>query len=450
MATKTAILLLYIRMAAAHPFLRYASYGTLTIVNLAGIVLTFLNIFQCRPIRSAFDDQEGTCIDVVSLYLASAPINVLTDLAILLLPLPILTRLRMEFRQKVALVATFTVGAFVTIVDVIRIAYLQDALREEVLANTRRGENGGLASIDTQPTNFTYHASFSLMWSAVEVSVGLMCCCVLVVKPLIMKVVPKLLMSHHRRQSASHPSLQGHERGGGGGGGGGTTTTKQGESTRRMSFLERVTQTRSQSSQITSDMGSNKDNRSPNPNLGTIFETAPPVPYPTGEDAGPGANDDDDDDGDMDFFQMLAADPPCTTSPQTKTIGLPPLNTHPTIASAMPMGLPPISPMQPNPNGTSLSATGTSDSLESGPDNVSRPAAPVRKQSRRPTILSFAGAGKKEVPPAIIQAPTQNFFDFVNMNGRKPLTELTAKEAWWPILFGTFCLDSCRPSLRAN
>jgi hypothetical protein len=34
------------------------------------------------------------------------------------------------------------------------------------------------------------------------------------------------------------------------------------------------------------------------------------------------------------------------------------------------------------------------------------------------------------------QEATQTFFDFVNMKGKTPLTELTAREAWWPILFG--------------
>lgn len=402
MATKSAILVLYIRMAAAHPFLRYASYGTLTIVNLAGTVLTFLNIFQCRPIRAAFSDDDGTCIDVVSLYLASAPINVLTDLAILLLPLPILTRLRMEFRQKVALVATFTVGAFVTIVDVVRIAYLQDALREEVLASADTGDDG-IASINTQPTNFTYHVSFSLMWSAVEVSVGLMCCCVLVLKPLIMKVIPKLLMA--RRHSVTYPSnATGREENGNG--------TKQGESARRMSFLERITQTRSQAStaQIISNFGSAKDDRSPDPNLGTILEDLP-VPYPTGEEA-----DGDEDDGGMDFFQMLAADPPTTSTTR-------PIQSSP--GRVAPLALPNMSPILHN----------TPTMTEASPFEI-RESIPPRKVPRRATMLSFNGRPKeKEVNT---QAPTQNFFDFVNMNGQKPLTELTAKEAWWPVLFGTY------------
>jgi hypothetical protein len=415
MATKTAILLLYIRMAAAHPFLRYASFGTLGIVNTAGIVLTFLNIFQCRPIRAAFDRDTGTCIDVVSLYLSSAPINVLTDLAILLLPLPILTRLRLEFRQKVALVATFTVGAFVTIVDVIRIVYLQDALRQEVLASDKRGDNGIDSVAVTSTDNFTYHASFSLMWSAVEVSVGLMCCCVLVLKPLVMKVIPKLLHSH--RNSISH-TLGTKERG--------DVTigdTVTGTKGRRMSFLERVTQTRSQSSmaQITSVMGSDKDKKSPDPNLGTIPETSP-IPNGHGDDH----EEEDEDDGGMDFFQMLAADPQTSAPPpqSPRTVTLPelvaPLAIPPSFASPS-TEFPPTEP--------SFSSVETGNTI-----NEIKMAPLGRKFTRHATMLSFAGSRREPVDKS--QGPTQLFFDFVNMNGRKPLTELSAKEAWWPVLFG--------------
>jgi hypothetical protein len=186
MTTKTAILLLYHRMAAAHFFLRYASFITMIVVNLAGIILTFLSVFQCKPVSAAFTDIDGTCIDIVALYLASAPINLITDLAILLLPLPVLTTLRMDFRQKVILVVTFIAFGFVTIVDVVRIVYLQEALKVELAVNP-----AAAITAKTRPPNFTYYASFSLMWSAVEVSVGIVCCCVLVLKPLIMRIMPK-------------------------------------------------------------------------------------------------------------------------------------------------------------------------------------------------------------------------------------------------------------------
>jgi hypothetical protein len=37
------------------------------------------------------------------------------------------------------------------------------------------------------------------------------------------------------------------------------------------------------------------------------------------------------------------------------------------------------------------------------------------------------------------QMPPQAFFDFVNVKSKVPLTQLSAKEAWWPIMFGRSC-----------
>lgn len=337
MATKTAILLLYVRMAAAHRFLRYASYLTLAVVDISGLVLVFLNIFQCRPFHAAYSDTDGRCLDLVSLYLSSAPINIITDLAILLLPLPILTGLRMELRQKIALVATFVVGGFVTVVDIIRIVYLQDALKEELAADPN-----GSVSASSRPANFTYHVSFSLMWSAVEVSVGIMCACVLVLKPLVMRVVPSLLM----------------------------------ETPRPTPVMD--------SSRFSADV---KEQPSPIPVLETIREDGSTQGRQGRVNSGPGGDGEEDEDDGMDFFQMLASDPASPPRPPT----------------------------------------------EAARSSIDGSVLPPRKTSRRMTILTFR---RETISTEPTQAPTQTFLDFVNMGGRKPLTELSASEAWWPILFG--------------
>lgn len=47
----------------------------------------------------------------------------------------------------------------------------------------------------------------------------------------------------------------------------------------------------------------------------------------------------------------------------------------------------------------------------------------------------------ESVPMDQTQQPTQRFFDVVQMGGRKPLTELTKREAWWPVMFGELSLS---------
>lgn len=199
MATKTSILIFYLRMSRnTQKVLRIASYVTLGIVNIAGVVLTFLNAFQCNPVYAAYEtESNGKCISIVTLYLCSAPVNIITDLAILVLPIPVLTGMRLPQRQKTVLVFTFALGVFVTIVDVVRIYYLQQAVNDQVVTHQRLG-----TGID-----FSYSASTALMWSAVEVNVGIICACIPTLKPLIKRILPAMITDRSRTESATEKDV---------------------------------------------------------------------------------------------------------------------------------------------------------------------------------------------------------------------------------------------------
>ncbi|KAF5011422.1 hypothetical protein FDECE_2485 [Fusarium decemcellulare] len=192
MATKTSILIFYLRLAKhTQRVLRFASWLTLAIVNIAGIILTFMNVFQCRPTAAAWDvhyDERSKCIPLLTEFICSSPVNIVTDLAILALPIPVLTGMRLPSRQKTILVLTFTVGIFVTIVDVVRIYYLQQAITK-----VPTGASGDPQSRFGGQTDFAWNASLSLMWSAVEVNVGMTCACVPTLKPLVLKLLPAML-----------------------------------------------------------------------------------------------------------------------------------------------------------------------------------------------------------------------------------------------------------------
>ncbi|KYK58060.1 L-fucose permease [Drechmeria coniospora] len=212
MATKTSILIFYLRLAKnTQLVLRYASWATLVVVNVAGLVLTFMNIFQCNPIQAAwaaYHYETPSCIPLLTEFICSSPVNVVTDLAILALPIPVLTGMRLPLRQKTILILTFTLGIFVTIVDVVRIYYLQSAITDVPTGGTSTNPNatfGGQA-------DFAWNASISLMWSAVEVNVGMTCACVPTLKPLILKLMPAMLFDQHgpkpADESETHSSQQ--------------------------------------------------------------------------------------------------------------------------------------------------------------------------------------------------------------------------------------------------
>ncbi|KAI1258607.1 fucose permease [Xylariaceae sp. FL1019] len=192
MAFKTSILIFYLRLSKnTQKVLRLASWTVLVIVNLSGTVLTLLNIFQCSPIQSAFNlvSHPGKCLPLLTEFICSAPINIVTDLAILALPLPVLTGMRLPPRQKIILIITFALGIFVTIVDVIRIFYLQKAIND--ISSTPSSDPK--ASFGDAP-EFAWNASLSLLWSAVEVNVGIACACIPTLKPLIIRILPAMLV----------------------------------------------------------------------------------------------------------------------------------------------------------------------------------------------------------------------------------------------------------------
>ncbi|KAF9882135.1 fucose permease [Colletotrichum karsti] len=201
MATKTAVLIFYLRLSKnTKKVLRFASWVTLGIVNLAGTVLTLINIFQCRPVQAAWEVGRDTsqCIPLLTEFICSAPINIVTDLAILALPIPVLTGMRLPPRQKIILVLTFTLGIFVTIVDVVRIYYLQQAV-----TSVPTGVSTDPASHFGGTPNFAWNSSLSFMWSAVEVNVGMSCACIPTLKPLIIKILPAMIIDPDGTRSST-------------------------------------------------------------------------------------------------------------------------------------------------------------------------------------------------------------------------------------------------------
>ncbi|KAI0551651.1 major facilitator superfamily domain-containing protein [Xylaria curta] len=191
MAFKTSILIFYLRLSKnTQKVLRLASWAVLVIVNLNGTVLTLLNIFQCNPVEAGFNRSPGRCIPLLTEFICSAPVNIVTDLAILALPLPVLTSMRLPPRQKIILIMTFAVGIFVSIVDVVRIYYLQKAINDVPSTTPMSGTDVAFGG----SPEFSWNASLALLWSAVEVNVGIACACIPTLKPLIIRILPAMLV----------------------------------------------------------------------------------------------------------------------------------------------------------------------------------------------------------------------------------------------------------------
>jgi hypothetical protein len=204
-AIKSSILIFYFTLSRGQPLFRLGTCVTLGIVIVAGLSLTLVNILQCRPVNAVTQvptPSDAHCIDIVALYIVSAPINIVTDLAIFFLPLRTLWHIRLPRRQKMILLVTFGTGLFVTVISVIRTVYL---LRLALSRATKPDPPGihDLSCMLISLSSFSFllltgqadYDGYLFLWSAIELNLGIMCGSVPSLKPLVARILPRIIQN---------------------------------------------------------------------------------------------------------------------------------------------------------------------------------------------------------------------------------------------------------------
>ena len=127
MTAKSSILIFFLSLTHGRKAIHVANYLILLVVAVGGIGLTLHQIFHCHPVSAGFrfETEIGHCVGIFPSFLASSPYNIITDMAILLIPIPQLTRMTLPFRQKLIVVITFGVAIVVIVVDIARIGFLE-------------------------------------------------------------------------------------------------------------------------------------------------------------------------------------------------------------------------------------------------------------------------------------------------------------------------------------
>src|SRR6266487_2297629 len=108
--TKISILLLYFRIFVTPKF-RRVCIGVLTYVTCFAISAIIATALECAPVRRVYDRSvSGTCINLTAFWYTVAVSNILTDIVILLLPMPVIQTLRLPFTHKCGLMVVFALG----------------------------------------------------------------------------------------------------------------------------------------------------------------------------------------------------------------------------------------------------------------------------------------------------------------------------------------------------
>lgn len=110
MFAKLAALFLYYQVFEVTGY-RRVIIGIGVIIVLQGVISFILAFSICRPFRyfwtQAVDINDGTCGNVMLFYKSYSIPSLVTDVAMLLLPWPILLRLQMPTSEKIGLLLTF-------------------------------------------------------------------------------------------------------------------------------------------------------------------------------------------------------------------------------------------------------------------------------------------------------------------------------------------------------
>lgn len=120
-------------------------------------------IFQCTPVHYYWNRTiPGHCVNDIDFYIALAATNTLTDIILLVIPMPTVWALKVSRSKKLALSGVFVLGAFVCTIALYRISTLP-------LIN---------------PNDITWSNTFAGLWTAIEGSVGVIVACLPSLMPI--------------------------------------------------------------------------------------------------------------------------------------------------------------------------------------------------------------------------------------------------------------------------
>lgn len=108
--TKFSILFQYLRIFPAKSF-RIACWVVMGIVALYSSWAIVSGFVNCVPVEKFWNKKiEGNCLSFEAAWFFNASMNIATDLALLIMPMPLLSQLHLPRMQKLALVAVFAIG----------------------------------------------------------------------------------------------------------------------------------------------------------------------------------------------------------------------------------------------------------------------------------------------------------------------------------------------------
>lgn len=93
------------------PF-RWAAYVMLGLLAAWSISFFFANLFICYPVTALIESFYGNkCVNEASVFLSTLVTGLIFDVLILAMPIPVVLRLHLPWRDKLGVLGMFLLGA---------------------------------------------------------------------------------------------------------------------------------------------------------------------------------------------------------------------------------------------------------------------------------------------------------------------------------------------------
>ncbi|OAA35519.1 hypothetical protein NOR_07904 [Metarhizium rileyi] len=172
---KLALLFFYMRVFPSKD-VQCLLWGTVIFDIVFGLTFVLVVIFQCNPISHFWvmwdGEHKGQCLNINAITWSNAIISILLDVWMLGIPLWQLRTLKLGWKKKAGVAAMFCVGAFVTVVSILR-------LRSLVAFSYTTG-------------NPTWDFFDVGIWSDIEINVSMICVCLPSFRLLLVRLFPRL------------------------------------------------------------------------------------------------------------------------------------------------------------------------------------------------------------------------------------------------------------------
>ncbi|MCJ1312210.1 hypothetical protein MMC25_005884 [Agyrium rufum] len=177
--TKLSVLMFYRRIFNGRLF-DGISISLIVVVVAWTIAFFFGNLFECTPISVNWtgSGMDGKCVNEIPLYLAQAYSDVVVDVMILSLPVPMIWKLQMPTARKVGICGIFLLGALTVCASIAKMV-VQYFVGSDLANNP----------------DLSYYLTPIVYWPMIECSLGVIAACLPTLRPIVRDVSVDHLLS---------------------------------------------------------------------------------------------------------------------------------------------------------------------------------------------------------------------------------------------------------------